>query len=96
MNTKLLALSLASAAVISAPAMANTYMVSCPGYVISLSEDVAIEGQARLGTVAGFEQAVCARSEGAADGLSGPTVTPVFIEELQLATRITVFPMNAD
>jgi len=78
----------------AAPAVANTTVVSCGTYAISLTDEVAIKGQAQAGSVAAFEKVVCERSSGAADIEGGPTVIPVFIQELGIATRVVIFPMN--
>lgn len=76
----------------AAPAFATSNLISCQGYIIGLSDDVLIEGQARAGSVAAFEQRVCESSAGPAGELDEITVYPVFIEELNMATRVIVFP----
>ena len=95
MNYKYLA-AIGTAATIAmvAPASANTTIVGCPGYAISMSDDVAIQGQVQAGSVAAFEKIVCERSSDAADLEGGAKVIPVFIAELGIATRVVVFPQD--
>lgn len=72
-------------------AMANTTSVSCPGYVIAIADDVAIEGEIMAGTRTAFETEVCSRSAGIAEDVEGFKVIPVFIEEMGITTRVVVF-----
>jgi hypothetical protein len=44
--------------------------------------------------VAAFEQRVCESSAAQAGGIGEVTVYPVFIEELNMATRVIVFPQT--
>lgn len=76
----------------AAPAFATSNLINCQEYIIGLSDEVLIEGQARAGSVAAFEQRVCESSAGPAGELDEITVYPVFIEELNMATRVIVFP----
>lgn len=94
---KILYTGLAAAAVLAlaAPASANTTMVSCTDYIISMTDEVAIQGQALAGSLAAFERVVCERSSAQAD-VEVPTTIPVFIEELGITTRIGIFPTSDD
>ncbi|MEM9474241.1 MAG: hypothetical protein AAGA71_03045 [Pseudomonadota bacterium] len=92
---KVLAAGAVAAMVTAAPAMANTTMVSCPGYVVAMTDDVAIQGQVLAGSVGAFERVVCERSSN--NEVSGaPESFPVFIEELGVTTRIVIFPIDED
>ncbi|MEM8572638.1 MAG: hypothetical protein AAGG56_17285 [Pseudomonadota bacterium] len=81
---------------VSLPAQANTVMVACIGYVVSMSEDIAIQGQVMAGSLAAFEKTVCEHSEAEADFDGSPRVIPVFIEALDVSTRVTIFPGSDD
>ena len=81
---------------VAAPAFANVTMVSCPGYVVSMADDIAIRGISLAGSQIAFEELVCERSSADADGLDAPLISPVFIEELGITTRISLFPMDDD
>ena len=76
----------------AAPAFATSNLVNCLNYVIGLSDEVAIEGQARAGSVSAFEQRVCESSSERASDITEVTLYPVFIEELGMATRVIVIP----
>ena len=89
-KTSLLAAALMA---VTAPAFANVTMVTCIGYVVSMSDEAAIRGQALAGSVAGFERVVCERSAAMSD-VDEATVTPVFIEELGITSRIGIFPID--
>ena len=92
MTYKLLALAASSVLISATASFANTTMVNCDGYVVSMSDEIAIQGQAKAGTVAGFEKAVCDRSSDLAQGAGeGATIIPVFVEELGVATRAVIF-----
>ena len=93
MNLKLL-LSAAVASVISVgAASANTNSVVCPNYVIVMTDDVVIRGTALAGSTLAFERVVCERSASAAEDIfeSEVVTIPVFIEELGIASRVTIF-----
>ena len=79
---------------ISAPALANTTAVSCPGYVIALQDAIAIQAQVQTGSQTAFERIVCERSADLADDLDRTSVIPVFIEELGVASRVGIFPTD--
>jgi hypothetical protein len=96
MKNKMLAASAGLVLMCAAPAFATSNLVNCEGYLIGLSDDVLIEGQARAGSVAAFEQRVCESSATQAGDISDITVYPVFIEELDMATRVIVFPKSLD
>ena len=83
-----------AALAMAAPVLASTTMVSCPGYVISLSDDVAIQGQGRAGSVAAFEKIVCEHSSDAKNLEGYPKIIPVFIEQLGVSFRVAIFPMS--
>lgn len=84
-------------AMVAAPAFANTTSVSCPGYVISMSDTVAIQGEAQAGGTAAFHRVVCERSSEAANQEDGTVQTyPVFIEALGISTRVVVFKTGGD
>lgn len=76
------------------PAFATSNLVNCVGYLIGLSDDVLIEGQARAGSVAAFEERVCESSKDRAGEITEVTLYPVFIDELQMSTRVIVIPTN--
>ena len=86
-------LAAAAFAALTAPAFANTTSVACPGYVIAMSDEVAIRGEALAGSYSAFERVVCERSTDAAD-LDTITARPVFIEELGVTTRVVIFPID--
>lgn len=94
---KLVSTSLVAAALtaVTAPAFANVTLVNCPGYVVSLSDEAAIRGQALSGSYTAFERVVCERSAASAD-VEQPIVFPVFIEELGITSRIGIFPTEGD
>jgi len=77
-------------------AFADTTLVACPGYAVAISEDVAIQGEIMAGTRTAFEQEVCSRSEESADGLKGTKSFPVFIEEMDITTRVIIFGEQED
>lgn len=77
--------------------LANTTMVGCPGHVIALSDEAAIEAQSRIGSEAAFERTVCERSKDLNPSqYSNPTRVPIFIEDLNVSTRVVIFPTNDD
>ncbi|MEM0937230.1 MAG: hypothetical protein AAF646_00395 [Pseudomonadota bacterium] len=86
----------ALALTVSLPAQANTTMVACTGYVVSMSDDIAIRGQVMAGSLAAFEKTVCEHSEAEADFDGSPRTIPVFIEALNVSTRVTIFPVSDD
>lgn len=96
MNYGLLAAAGCAATTIAAAAWADTTMVNCHGYVIGLSDKIAIEAQVRAGTMREFEQLVCDRSAEAAKLTGGAQVIPVFVEELGVSTRVVIFPNRDD
>ncbi len=78
----------------AAPVFATSNLVTCEGYLIGLADDVLIEGQARAGSVAAFEERVCDSYAERAGEINEATVYPVFIEELGMSTRVIVFPQQ--
>lgn len=86
----------ASTAMFSVPAIADTTTVSCTDYIVAVADEVAIQGEAMAGSLAGFEQEVCARSAEMADGATEPTTHPVFIEEMGISARVVIIPLGDD
>ncbi|MEL6169780.1 MAG: hypothetical protein AAFR35_13905 [Pseudomonadota bacterium] len=90
-SKKLLALAIA-AGIPATSALADTSMINCPGYIIAISDDLAIEGQARAGNLAAFERLVCERSSNLSANTDSATTIPVYVEELGITTRVIIFP----
>lgn len=78
------------------PALADMTMVSCPGYVVSMSDEIAIQAEALAGSTREFERIVCERSTAAEDMSGDPQIVPVYIEELDVTTRMAIFPIGDD
>ena len=77
---------------LAAPAaFANTTSVTCEGYVIALQDEVAIQAQVQIGSQSAFENLVCERSADMASSIDDVQTIPVFIEELNVATRVVIF-----
>ncbi len=84
----------ATAALISAaPAMASTTHFKCLGYTVALSDDLVIQGEVLAGSAAAFKKAVCERADALAAEVENDSVTtiPVFIDSLNMATRVVIF-----
>lgn len=82
--------------VLAAPAFANTTSVTCRGYVIALQDAVAIQAQVQIGSQSAFESIVCDRSAALAADVKTVATIPVYIEELNVATRVVIFKANDD
>ncbi len=81
----------------SSPLLASTTLVGCQGYLIGITDELVIEGQARAGSQAAFEKLVCDRSaELDPTQYDSATVVPVFVEELNMSTRVILFPEDDD
>lgn len=81
----------------ASPLMASTTLVGCEGYLIGITDELVIEGQARAGSEAAFEKLVCDRSaELDPTQYDKATVVPVFVEELNMSTRVILFPEDND
>ncbi|MEL6522808.1 MAG: hypothetical protein AAFQ66_17700 [Pseudomonadota bacterium] len=81
------------AALATTAAMADTTSVNCTGYVVAISDSVAVQGEAMAGTQREFEDMVCSRSAELAGGVEDGTIAtiPVFVEELGVSTRVVIF-----
>lgn len=77
-------------------AMADMTTVACRGYIIGLTDEVAIQGEIATGTRTAFEREVCARSSELAEGINNTTTRPVFIEEMGITTRVLIIPTTDD
>jgi hypothetical protein len=87
---------IAALPVLAAPAFANTTTVACPGYVIALQDAVAIQAQVQIGSQSAFESIVCDRSASLASNVEQVETIPVFIEELNVATRVVIFSTDSE
>ncbi|MEM1272962.1 MAG: hypothetical protein AAGF88_04045 [Pseudomonadota bacterium] len=86
-----------AAAAFATPGYANSTLISCIDYVISITDELAIQGQSAAGSQTAFEQLVCDRSaELDPTQYDVPTVVPVFVEEIGMATRVVIFPTSDD
>lgn len=83
-------------ACLASQATANMTTVACPGYLVGLTDEVAIQGEIASGTRTAFEAEVCSRSSGLAEGIENAASRPVFIEEFGISTRVLIIPTSDD
>jgi hypothetical protein len=76
-------------------ASADVTAVNCDGFVISMSEDIATQGQERAGSAAEFEENVCTTAQQLPlDTYDRPTVVAIRIMPMDIETKVTVFPTS--
>lgn len=78
-------------------ASANVTMVNCPGYILSIADDVVITGQQRMGSAAAFDARACSLADQLGlDAADSPYRARVFIEGLGQETVVVVIPTSDD
>lgn len=81
---------------LASQAMADMTTIGCRGYIVGITDDVAIQGEIATGTRTAFESEVCSRSAELAEGINTTTTRPVFIEEMGITTRVLIIPTSDD
>lgn len=83
------------AALVAAPALANTTAVSCRGYVVAIEDSIAVQGQVLAGSDTAFRNAVCELTA-MHSNLETPAQVPVYSPGLNLTTRVMIIPVGGD